>query len=119
MSLAERVRAGAVPTENSIHRVIIEISNGGQCLPLKAQRHRVSPNVRPSSLRILIIGLLRSLLIIEFNLALTQTLACSDEILDTVGVFARRSFVVRVSNKPASGDKKVSLKPVVSKSYAW
>jgi hypothetical protein len=43
----------------------------------------------PSSLRILIKGLLRSLLIIESNLASTQALACSDEILDTVGVFAR------------------------------
>jgi hypothetical protein len=50
----------------------------------------ISPNVRPSSLRILIKGLLRSLLIIEFNLASTQALACSDEILDTVGVIARR-----------------------------
>ena len=56
-----------------------------------------------SSLRILIKGLLRSLLIIEFNLASTQALACSDGILDTVGVFARRSFVMRVSNTSLLG----------------
>jgi hypothetical protein len=76
---------------------------------LKAQRHRISPNVRPSSLRILIKGLLRSLLIIEFNLASTQALACSDEILDTVGVFARRSFAITNPRISACfGHKKVA-----------
>jgi hypothetical protein len=63
-------------------------------------------------LRILIKGPLRSLLIIEFNLASTQALACSDEILDTVGVFARRSFAItNLEYQLASGTKKEASNP--------
>src|SRR5476649_790546 len=84
-STRSRKRPAVVPTENSIHGVIIEVSNGGQCLLSRLNVIEISPNVRPSSLRILIKGLLRSLLIIEFSLASTQALAYSDEILDTAG----------------------------------
>jgi uncharacterized metal-binding protein len=41
-----------------------------------------------------------------FNLASAQALACSDGILDTAGVFARRSFTITdLEDRLASGTR--------------